>query len=277
MDQKIINTPAQDELKKQIVKLEIELQSFEAAKNSVLDDGSLDAKIISMKIQLKELINSLKKKQNTVNKRLRDEHPEIAKKLKLRADAGRPRLEVEQPELLRTITNLVTFGATADAKRRSEALGSCKTLADLHSELKSLGYTISKSATYLRLLPRNHKTTEGKKHVRTVPVRLLRAQNNFHEKHVDQYFCTATIRGIETIASILGPDQVIFISQDDKSRVPLGITAANKQAKMLMHLEYQVIFSNLYIFFEIISYIILPCTYNLSLPTRLSFPIMILL
>ena len=179
MDQKIINTPAQDELKKQIVKLEIELQSFEAAKNSVLDDGSLDAKIISMKIQLKELINSLKKKQNTVlrqkkyrenqrkfNKRLRDEHPEIAKKLKLRADAGRPRLEVEQSELLRTITNLVTFGATADAKRRSEALGSCKTLADLHSELKSLGYTISKSATYLRLLPRNHKTTEGKKHVK---------------------------------------------------------------------------------------------------------------
>lgn len=30
------------------------------------------------------------------------------------------------------------------------------------------------------------------------------------------------------------------ISQDDKSRVPMGITAANKQAPILMHLEYKV-------------------------------------
>lgn len=30
------------------------------------------------------------------------------------------------------------------------------------------------------------------------------------------------------------------ISQDDKSRVTIGITAANKQAPLLMHLEYKV-------------------------------------
>ena len=31
-----------------------------------------------------------------------------------------------------------------------------------------------------------------------------------------------------------------FISQDDKARVPIGITAANKQAPMIMHMEYRV-------------------------------------
>lgn len=33
---------------------------------------------------------------------------------------------------------------------------------------------------------------------------------------------------------------MIFISQDDKARVPIGITAANKQAPLLMHVEYLV-------------------------------------
>lgn len=42
------------------------------------------------------------------------------------------------------------------------------------------------------------------------------------------------------LASILGPNQVCFLSQDDKARVPIGITAAHKQAPMLMYLEYKV-------------------------------------
>ena len=31
-----------------------------------------------------------------------------------------------------------------------------------------------------------------------------------------------------------------FISQDDKARVPIGITVADKQAPFLMHVEYKV-------------------------------------
>ena len=42
------------------------------------------------------------------------------------------------------------------------------------------------------------------------------------------------------MASILGPNQVSFVSQDDKVRVPIGLTAANKQAPLLMHVEYRV-------------------------------------
>ena len=35
-----------------------------------------------------------------------------------------------------------------------------------------------------------------------------------------------------------------FHSQDDKAIVPIGITAASKQAPLLMHMEYKVIISD---------------------------------
>ena len=38
----------------------------------------------------------------------------------------------------------------------------------------------------------------------------------------------------------MGPAEVTFYSQDDKAKVPIGLTAANKQALMLMQVEYQV-------------------------------------
>ena len=53
-------------------------------------------------------------------------------------------------------------------------------------------------------------------------------------------FCTSTIHRLEELASICGPDFVCFLSQDDKCRVPIGLTAANKQAPLLMHVEYRV-------------------------------------
>ena len=31
-----------------------------------------------------------------------------------------------------------------------------------------------------------------------------------------------------------------FLSCDDKARVPIGLTAANKQAPLLMHMEYKI-------------------------------------
>ena len=58
--------------------------------------------------------------------------------------------------------------------------------------------------------------------------------------HPDSKFCTASIRYLESLASILGPRQVFFISQDDKARVPIGLKAANKQSPILMHLQYRV-------------------------------------
>jgi len=40
--------------------------------------------------------------------------------------------------------------------------------------------------------------------------------------------------------SLLGPKQAALISQDDKARVPIGVTALQKQGPLLMHVEYKI-------------------------------------
>ncbi|CAG9563483.1 unnamed protein product [Danaus chrysippus] len=165
---------------------------------------------------------------------------DTAATLKLRDTFGRPRIEETQSGLLGVIKDLAVFGGAADDRRRTEAIRCCKTLDDLQAELCKLGYTISRSGLYLRLLPRRVNTEEGKRHVVTVPVKLCKPDSTLHIKHQDGPFCTATIRNLESLASILGPEQVFFLSMDDKARVPLGITAANAQAPILMHLDYRV-------------------------------------
>jgi hypothetical protein len=44
---------------------------------------------------------------------------------------------------------------------------------------------------------------------------------------------------MESLASLLGPQEG-FLSHDDKARVPIEITVANKQSPMIMHVEYRV-------------------------------------
>lgn len=167
-------------------------------------------------------------------------YPDVAEILKIRKNSGQPRVEDNQPELLKVITDIALFGGAADDRRRSEVIRSCRTLDDLCLEVCKLGYNISRSGLYLRLLPKRANSEHGKTHVVTVPVKLCRPHSDLHKKHEDGMFCTATLRNAESLTSILGPDQVFFLSLDDKARVPLGITAAKAEASILMHLEYRV-------------------------------------
>lgn len=107
----------------------------------------------------------------------------------------------------------------------------------VHSLVSNFCY---RSATYLRVLPKNSRSQEGKRHVNAVPVKLIRSQTDQHKQHIDTSFATASLRYLECLASLLGPQEVFFLSQDDKARVPIGIVAANKQAPLLMHMEYRV-------------------------------------
>ena len=91
---------------------------------------------------------------------------------------GRPRLEVDQPGILSTIIDIVDLNSAADDRRRSEMLRTCVTLDDLNSELAHRNIRISRSATYLRLIPNSSNTGEAKRHVETVPVKLLRPENS---------------------------------------------------------------------------------------------------
>ena len=157
-----------------------------------------------------------------------------------REKPGQPKIIESQPLLLKAIVDIVSYGSSADDRRRSDKLITCQTLTQLTEELKSMGFNLSRSATYYHLFSRRADSIDGKRHIDTMPGKLIRAQNDLHHHHVDSKFATASIRNLETLASILGPKQVIFLSQDDKARVPLGITAAKKESPTLIHLEYRV-------------------------------------
>lgn len=237
-----------------ITVLEKQLNALTEARDTGLGNKSIDNQIRETRKSLTTERSKMKSIQGRAErqKKYRDKkkaallracekYPDISNELQRRSpERGRPRLEEKQPELLKVISDLAMFGAAAHGRRREESVRSCRTLTQLQEQLNEIGFKISRSATYLRLLPRNETTLEGRRHVLTVPVKLCRADSDLHKGHPDQPFCAASIRSLETLASILGPEQVAFISQDDKARIPIGITAAKKQSPFLMHLEYRI-------------------------------------
>ncbi|CAG8788938.1 24670_t:CDS:2, partial [Gigaspora rosea] len=153
---------------------------------------------------------------------------------------GHPHLEEAQPGLLETILCLVSSDGQADERRCLEIIRSVKTLDQLYTALEQMNYKISRSATYLRLFPKWFNTEKGKRYIKTVPVKLLRSQNAARKRHEDTYFCAFLVRNIKEMVSLLGPQSVLTISQDDKARIPLGLATANKQAPILIRVEYRV-------------------------------------
>jgi hypothetical protein len=141
---------------------------------------------------------------------------------------------------LNTIVELLNQDAAADERRHSENLNALTTLSKLTGQLNAAGFVLRRSAVYLRLQPLRSNTIEGKRHVNTVPVKLLRAQNDERKKHIAANFAYTTVAHCKEIVSILGPKVCNFISCDDKAHVPLGLAAASKQSPLMMHVEYKV-------------------------------------
>lgn len=69
---------------------------------------------------------------------------------------------------------------------------------------------------YLRFEPRRVDSFEGRRHVATVPVKLMKCKFDEHQSHVDTIFCKTAIEYLDVVASILGPEQVFYMSRDDK-------------------------------------------------------------
>ena len=151
---------------------------------------------------------------------------------------GRPSINYDQPELLSSIIKIVEASTAAGDRRRTEILRTVKTLDDLHSELTRIGFKLSRSALYLRLMPRRGDTHEGKRHIQTVPVKLLRPENSLRKKNVDRMFAKSFIDEIFELCRLLGPDAATFMSNDDEARIALDLAAASLQAPILMHVDY---------------------------------------
>ncbi|XP_047137550.2 uncharacterized protein LOC124814045 [Hydra vulgaris] len=127
--------------------------------------------LIEKKKKKKELEKNLKKKKDSMLrsrklrsnwreglKKLCKSSPSAKKTLHLQMTSGRPRIEEEQPDLLKTICDIALYGSAAHEKRRDAVVRSTKTLSELTETLKELGFQVSRSGTYLRLNPRNSAT-----------------------------------------------------------------------------------------------------------------------
>ena len=124
--------------------------------------GTIESDLNKKKMKLKRLEGEAirQRKRCAEMKRtlqeISDDVPDLEPKLRkfTRDKVGKPALTEDQPDLLDTIVSIASIGAAASDRRRSEELRSSKSLDDLQKTLVTQGYSLSRSATYLRLLPR---------------------------------------------------------------------------------------------------------------------------
>ena len=72
---------------------------------------------------------------------------------------------------------------TTDERRRSDLIISCTSLDDLLKVVQDHGYTISRSAFYLRFHPLRSNTHQGKAHYKLLPIKFAKPQNVARKRH----------------------------------------------------------------------------------------------
>ena len=255
VQERSFKTPARDKIdhvieskSALIIKLVDLKDSGLASKNIVSEIKEAREALKKAKQQKKRLASDAERqrkrriKEKEIRMELAAESASNAKRLKqfTHQHAGRPPLENACPELHKALVEIAAAGAGADSRRRTDVLNACNTLDDLRAALLKEGFKLNRQAVYLRLIPTRSDSADGKLHVRTVPVKIRRARNSKRKKHQDADFCFATKTHLKNIATMFGSDSVLVISADDKAKVPLGITAATRQAPLVMHMEYEI-------------------------------------
>ena len=252
------NTPAQDKVLVEITNMNKQIDAYKLILSSGINSDKKEEtkkalnsltvereKAIKRQIYLQKEADRKRSYRAEKKKKVEDlieRRPEIAEELfclKTKETIGRP-VYAHNKELLKAIQEIAIHGSGADDRRRSEIIRSVRSLDDLKEEVTKMGFNLSRQALYLRLLPKRHNSSEGKRHVTTTAVKLCRASNDQRSQNPDRWFGAMCMEHAEELASLFGPLLTSFIGQDDKSHVPIGITAANKQAPLLMSVKYKV-------------------------------------
>ena len=123
-------------------------------------------KVIQNATRQKKLRNEWKRKLESMDKR-------TCKKLisKATSDLGRPE-KCDKSELIKAVCRTAISGSAAHDRCLNEVIKTVKTLDQLKEALNHEGFERKRTSVYLYLLPRNHRTTGGKKHVIIAPVKL---------------------------------------------------------------------------------------------------------
>ena len=185
-----------------------------------------DKATLNKKINDAKRSREFRKRKSELVRSLASESEANTEKLRslTRERPGRPPLEDSYPQLHDTIVKIASSLAGADSRRRTDILEACHTLDDLRAALAKDGISLSRSALYLRMTPRRVNSSEGKRHVRTVPVKIRRAKNNLRSRHEDANFAFSTKGYIKEIATFFGSKNVFVLSVDDKAKVPIGVS-----------------------------------------------------
>lgn len=242
--------PKQTEIKNKLVNVTTELARLRAVKTLRLATDDTLTVISKLEKENSALTGSLKRLEKSAeyNIKSRKRKKEQLEKLQelvpdaqvVKAKPGPWPLESTQPELLKCIVDIIMTQSSADERRRCSVLRTCQTLDDLHQALLEKGFFLSRTSLYHRILPKRANSNQGKRHVTTVPVKLVKATATQRKKHQDAHFAMATVNFLKNLAIVLGPGPVFYLSQDDKCRVPIGLPAATKQSPFLMMMEQRV-------------------------------------
>ena len=180
-------TPAQNKLRNELAALESKMASLNEARNLGIGEenvsritkqiaehrnkrDALSAKLSRLQGCAKNQKKYRDKSKMKIAKAI-EQYPALASQISNRDGPGQLPLEDVYPDLHQVILDIATVGAAASDRRRADLFRTVKTLDDLHKALSELGYSLSRSALHLRLIPRNASTREGKRHVNTVPVK----------------------------------------------------------------------------------------------------------
>eukprot|EP01083_Nonionella_stella_P205674 748759_1 len=229
-----IYTPAQNNIRNEIAAKESKIAGLtcdlrrpfvkvDEIQGAINDENDL---IVGLKKKLKRLQNNAEAQQKrTANKNEKlkiynKEHPEDTNFI-VKDAPGRPNVERYFPHFGSVLMDIVNEFCATDPKRRSEQLTYCDSLASFTSKVNEMGFDINQQTLYLRLIPRRKSSIHGRTHIRTIPVKLAKPQEDDHGKHPSQRFCLAQCRQNKQIASLLGPTQCVYLGIDDKCKVPL--------------------------------------------------------
>ena len=166
-------TPALEEVKRKInIENDILVGLYRKRDIGQLSQNDRN-EISSREATLKKYEADLKQKELRNNQKCKLIEIEKQTGEKLSKQSRDEEREAHNKELMAAISRIAISGSAAHERRRSEIIRTVKTLDQLTEALNREGYSLKRSSVYLRLLPRNSVTKEGKRHVIKAPVKLI--------------------------------------------------------------------------------------------------------
>ena len=112
---------------------------------------------------------------------------------------------------------------------------------EIYKKCKENGYDLSYSAFGLYFWPRNWNTREGKRHIyaKQTKLKLAKAQTTARKKHPAHQHCYTLRQDAKKIASTLG-SSALYMTMDNKAKVPVGVNCATKQTPIMMQMRNEV-------------------------------------